>query len=295
MKLNFDALIPIFERDSYLSFYMELESELYADGKDRILLIDKDYLLVINEDFEAADEKEINRCMERGEAYNGALPASEDWERFYMLDEMQQGKELYIASDILRYVDQEYIAETPQVEALRRFLVKEVELEILAEIQTEAKTWSEKKKKSELAALRGEAAKTAILEMHRLICDVSVSPTETFPAVMKSMEGFGYQFTGMDQITRFMELFTEMSNNTRMPSNRGFTPVEMMKKMRCAPQAIEFGSGIVNSIRQGEIDGNELKKLIMGDSGMPMELRASLLREVNRAMGKGERGNKTEE
>ena len=50
-KAEFDALIPIFQRDGRLSFYLERESEFYVDGVEDLLLIDKDYLLVMNEAF----------------------------------------------------------------------------------------------------------------------------------------------------------------------------------------------------------------------------------------------------
>ena len=70
-KAELEALVPIFERDSKLDFYLELESELYDDGKDVLLLIDKEYLCVKNSEFTEADSVSADRIW-RTEENHGA-------------------------------------------------------------------------------------------------------------------------------------------------------------------------------------------------------------------------------
>lgn len=291
-RSDFDKLIPIIGRDRHTSYYLELESELYADGKDELLLINKDYLFKANEDFTEADLAEIQRCVENGLPYEGPSPGDVDWDRFYELDGMRQGKGLYIPDKLLWYADSEFVDETPQVEAMRKFLL-ELELEIPQEMQEEAKTWPAKKKRIELQTFRELGAKETILEMLCVMQDIAVSPSQAFPLMLEKMSGYGYSINSFDQIQKLMELFTDLSNNTRMPSNAGYTPNELMQKMRREsgsditggfPRSLSFGPGIVNGIRNGDIDGNELKRMIMGSQDIPYETAVELLKEIDKAM-----------
>ena len=104
-KAELEALVPIFERDSKLDFYLELESELYDDGKDVLLLIDKEYLCVKNSEFTEADIPKFIQSRETGEPYDGPYPFEEDWDIFYELDRQRQDKGIYIPDDLMKYAE----------------------------------------------------------------------------------------------------------------------------------------------------------------------------------------------
>ena len=274
-KTEFDALLPIFARDDNLSFYAEREDAFYSDGTGELLLIDKGFLIVPNDDF---DIDQFNRTVKRGEEYDGPEPLEEDWDLFYELDKQRSGKQLFIPADILRYADEDYIEETPQVTVMRQFLEREVKLDEKASAPgDDGRTPAE------------EASWWAVVVMNDIICDLSVPMAQAASDALENLEEAGYHFRDSKQIRRFIDLFTDMSNNTRMPSNRGFTPNEMMRRSGGGtPTSISLGPGLRQSVQSGEMNGEELKRAFTGQADWPLDFRASLMREVNSALKPGE-------
>lgn len=246
------ALVPIFERDSKLDFYLELESDLYDDGKDVLLMIDKEYLCVRNSEFTEADISGFVHSRNTGEPYDGPYPFEEEWDIFYELDELRQDKGIFIPSDLMKYAEP-YFPETPQVKAMRNFLVG---LEITAtnagvdgrsggvdgiennrsggadNSRTGGMDNVENRTRASVDNVddRINVADMMIYNMHTFIRDVHTPPAEAFPIMLDVMKASGYKLS-MSELERCMDLFTDLSNNTRMPCNGGYTPNELMKKM----------------------------------------------------------------
>ena len=274
-KTEFDALLPIFSRDGSLSFYIERDDEFYSDGTEELLLIDMVFLIVANDDFEI---EQFNHAMEQDEEYDGPEPLEEDWDLFFELDKQRIGKPLFIPADILRYADEDYIEETPQVKAMRHFLESEIKLdeETIAP-GDDGRTPAE------------EASWWAVVDMNDIILDLSVPMVQSFSKALECLEEIGYHILDVKQTQRFLDLFTDMSNNTRMPSNRGFTPNEMTRRSGGGmPTSISFGPGLRQSIQSGELNGEEMKRAFMGEAGLPLEVRTNLMREVDSALKPGE-------
>ncbi len=275
------TLLAIFARDDSVPFYVERESELYDDGSDEWLLIDKELLIKPNEDF---DYGKFLRCMQNEEPYDGPEMFDEDWDVFFKLDQERAGKPLYIPSDILRYADERYVEETPQVRAMRQFLEKEVKFDpkesFLPHLLEDTGT-----AKGKPAEMQKQASALAIWEMNSVICNLSIPPDNALSVELDSLKELGYRIGGAKQLQRFADLFSDLNNHTRMPSNRGYTPHELMQRSdgRALPR-FEFGPGLQASIQAGELDGPAFKLAVMGDEDLPLDVRENLLREVDRAL-----------
>ena len=101
-------------------------------------------------------------------------------------------------------------------------------------------------------------------------------------AVMADIEEYGGKIKGIQQYRQYLDLLTDLSNNTSMPSNRGFTPNELHAKMSGGlPKQLSFGPGIQKSIKDGELDAGEMRRMILS-SDFPDELKASMLGELSR-------------
>lgn len=301
-----NALVPIFERDSKLDFYLELESELYDDGKDVLLLIDKEYLCVRNSEFTEADISGFVHSRNTGEPYDGPYPFEEDWDIFYELDELRQDKGIFIPADLMKYAEP-YFPETPQVKAMRNFLVG-LEITITNAGVDGRSGRSGGVDNSRSASVdnvddRINVADMMIYNMHTFIRDVHTPPAEAFPIMLDVMKASGYKLS-MSELERCMDLFTDLSNNTRMPCNGGYTPNELMKKMGRmrpgmrpglgggSPHSTSLTHALLEGIRNGELDGNGLKQMIMGIDDLP--IKDSLLKEIDMVMKEIEKNDKPE-
>lgn len=244
-----NTLLPIFARDDALSFYIENEKELYQDGKDKLWLISKDYLCVENPD---CTDDDLRRFA-TDESYDGPAPLMEEWERFYELNKQRAGKKQFVPKNILLYAQEDYFESTQQATAMLRFLRGKV-----------------------------DDPELVLLMMLDIIKDVTVPMTKTIQVVMEKTD---YKPSGMAEMGEFTRLFTDLSNNTRLPSNRGFTPNELSKPG--LPKSISFGPGIQEALRSGKINGDDLKRTV-GEQEWPEDLKSSILSEVDRALAPGE-------
>ena len=71
-------------------------------------------------------------------------------------------------------------------------------------------------------------------EIHKMMCvtlGTMISAEESQQVVFDMLSNFGLDLEGMDDAQKFLELFMNAWNNTRMWANRGFTPNELVAKM----------------------------------------------------------------
>ncbi len=264
---QFDTLLPILARDDSLPFYIESQAELYDAGSDELLLlIHKGFLLKENDEFK---EKHAKMLFDDPEAYDGPPPLVEDWEIFYQLDKERAGKELFIPPDLLRYADEDYYEETPQTEAMMQFLNG-----------LPFSTVDGLSKK--------EAAEEALWDMIDIINDVSIPMTQDTQRVLDTLDSYGFQLQGMPGIQRLLGLYTDLSNHTRMPSNKGKRPVDMRAGNTGMPPQFTFGPGLQKAIQSGQLDADELKRSFANSTGFPESLRQNLISKVDRALKPGE-------
>ena len=247
-RKEFDTLLEIMARDDSLAFYIALDNEFYHDGTDDLLLINKVYLCV-------DDEEE------------GLV---EDWDRFFELDSQRRGKQLFIPSDLLAYADDDYYENTPQAQAMLLFL-------------------EQRRPAKEDQKTKRRIAECTLVDMIDTINDVTIPAGKAIQAVMDEMEDFEYKHISKSDLQPFLDLFTDLSNHTRMPSNRGFRPIEMMgEKGFGMPKQITFGPGIQEGIRNGEMNGEEFKRMILSQSAWPKELKGSMAAEIDKVLQPGE-------
>ncbi len=131
---------------------------------------------------------------------------------YYELPEMEEkleqmlrerkGKPFYIPekNELLKYADNLYEFETPEFLLLRNFVHAELNLE-------------------------GNKAEN-LLDDIRYLCSMG----EPIKSIMDEVNRQEVVFEGMDQVNEFLQLVTELSNNTRLWVNGGHTPREMFEK-----------------------------------------------------------------
>lgn len=90
-------------------------------------------------------------------------------------------------------------------------------------------------------------------------------------------------FTEKYQFHKLADLFFDLSNHTRMPMNKGFTPRELSAIRRGGPTSISFGPGIQEALRSGDLDTDELRQSIFAQSDWPTSVRSSMLSEIDKA------------
>ena len=85
-----------------------------------------------------------------------------------------------------------------------------------------------------------------------------------------------------EDIGVFVELYYKLSNNTRIPFNKGYTPNEMASILPAKPlQSITLGPNIKKAIMNGSITVHEYKDYIQGISFPSEELKEDLLKELD--------------
>ena len=166
----------------------------------------------------------------------------------------QEGKPFYIPEkeSLLKYQDQFYFEETKELLALGTFLRDKLKLkradEVLSELQLEA--------------------------------SMGESDPEDVIWTVERMAGKGC-LGSIEKINEFFRYYFAMSNNTRLASNRGFTPNEMQERMGGSPRSIEFGPNISRSLQTGEMDIGGMRQGLFG-SDLPAPWKASMLNDLER-------------
>lgn len=181
-------------------------------------------------------------------------------EDFPQLQEKQSGKPYYVPprEELLKYADEFYYEETAAYRALRDYLEKDKRMSRKKAAVLTEELW--------MTAYMGEAAD---------------NPRQLFDTA----ENMGCVLNGKDDMNRFFQLYTNMSNNTRIPSNRGYTPEELMKLSGSRPASITLKDSFKQAVKDGAIDLQELRESA-ADIGLPMpEMQLSFLHELDRIEG----------
>ena len=245
---DFDKVIAIKER-ACDRYFVFPENELYEDGDPKTK-----YLVNI----------EDVMVFEGGEPIDMTLAA------VYEILDGSAGKPLFIPEDLLYYISPGYYEETPQTNAMKSFLKK--------------------------AFFAGEDPEDTDLDLdimmkrlHSIVTDAAMSPMENVNQATSLLEQHDCILSGFEQAQEFIRLFMDMSNHTRLPVNKGNTPKGLAPEdgMRM-PNSISFGPGIQELLRSGELDPAEMKRDIMTESRLPIELRGNMMKEIDRALEPGE-------
>lgn len=126
-----------------------------------------------------------------------------DFEYYYDLSDMQQGKPYYIPSKskLLKYADSDYYDKTPQTAALTKFI------------------------RSDMSGYPELTFEDIFYEIYIFAQMESDNPADT---IMMGLARIGITLD-YKQIERFLKIYTELHNNVRMHANRGYTPTELHK------------------------------------------------------------------
>lgn len=211
------------------------------------------YYIIASEE-EIYDNVEEQMPPMKREIISEYLYAVDDFESYAELKAEQEGKPFYIPEreELLKYQDDGYVEETKEVLALGAFLRDKLKLKRANDVLSDL-----------ILAARSEDhdPQMVISEVERLA-------------------GRGC-FGSVERINEFFQYYFAMCNNTRIPSNRGFTPNEMQERLGGPPCAIEFGPNISRSLQKGEMNIGKLRLGIFG-SDVPMPWKASMLNDLER-------------
>lgn len=215
---------------------------------------DDQFFHIMGEDELYADYHKAISPMDRLIINRNLFVADED--KLPELQRNQEGKPYYVPpkEELLKYQDELYFEKNTAFFALRDYLLKGRRLSreraegIADELQ--------------LIAYMGDADNPQ--SVHDLV------------------EDMGYTFRSMEDLEQFFQLFFTLSNNTRMPSNRGYTPEEMKKLSDYRPTSIILKDGYKKAIRDGVMNIQELRAGV-ADMGFPtVEMQISFLNELDR-------------
>ncbi len=170
----------------------------------------------------------------------------------------QQGKDYFIPSkaELLRCSDPFCCVPAPQVDRMRDFLSKRLHLD--------------------------EQKADIVLEDILLFTRSSGGNLEK---VVKVIEWAGVVFNDRT-FSEFASIHQDLSNNTRMPHNRGYTPHEMSAMMRSkdrGPESFSFGPNIRRSLADGTMDAKELRQSILAMDLPDDQLRPLMLQALEEA------------
>ena len=183
----------------------------------------------------------------------------ENLEAYHALMEMQRGKPYYIPPKklFLEYADPFFYEPSEHTSKFLQFLETQLQLN---------------------AAQVNEVFEDMLYGIRYRNAD--------FPQVQHRVTEMGIRFKRDQDFRLFIKLFQSFHNNTRMQSNRGYTPEEMHSLLppeECVPQAVSLGPNIRNALADGSLSAAELGLGIL-NAELPNEaLRLNLLKELAQA------------
>ena len=210
---EFLRLVPIISIDDRHSFILGNGKELWDGGPDVTVLVSKGMVLGLNTDL---SEEDAERYLELGEEYDGPSPVVRHWDEVQELRQKTAGKPLYFPPDLLDYADEDYFEETPQTEAMLWFLMNTPEFDR-----------HEYDPDGEIDEPRWNASYDAVLSIIDSIKGNISNPAGRMQRDVDYLGVLGFSFRNKDEVKQFAALYVDLSNNTRIPANRGFTPNEM--------------------------------------------------------------------
>lgn len=174
-----------------------------------------------------------------------------DYEYFYDMHNAQAGKPLCMLSkeETLKYRDDLYIPQTPQMRTLQKFVREKL-----------------RKSKSQAEDLAADCYTI-------ITCEDKADITGEIADMLERMK----MPMSESQLNEFMGLVYDLNNNTRLPANRGYTPVELSRKYRkhTIPE-ISFGPNIRDMLQNGELNASDMVRQIE-ESDLPAQVKAQMI------------------
>ena len=117
-------------------------------------------------------------------------------------------------------------------------------------------------------------------ERHFKSCD-SIYYSEKLEIIL-SNPFFGRSFQNERDVKRFFNMLMRLLNNTKCPSNRGYSPNEITRLMpkRDGPLTLTLGPNITQAMLRGEVDIDAYRQSII-ESKLPPETALPLLAQLN--------------
>ena len=183
------------------------------------------------------------------------LYAIDDFDSYDELRAQQEGKAFYVPEKetLLKYREDFYFEETKESLALGAFLHDQLKLKRADDI----------------------------LENLQLVARMGDPEPQWIIYEVERMAGKGCLGT-IEQVGEFFRYYFAMYNNTRLVSNRGFTPNELSERMGGPPRSLEFGPNISRTPQTGKMDIGEPRQGIL-DLDIPAPWKASMLTVLERA------------
>lgn len=159
---------------------------------------------------------------------------ADNWDAFYELIQAQARKPYYAPQkkEFLRYAQERYFDYSPSLLQMVQYL---------------------KDHGSDLTADAREIAEGIVVQI-----EIGLS----MDSVIEELNRMNFQFHSMEDAQVFTALYQELSNNTRMLVNRGYTPMELSKLMQPSKPAVplvmemetvnayQLGNAVFGSIQQ---------------------------------------------
>lgn len=170
---------------------------------------------------------------------------------------LQQGKPYYIPDkeELLRYADVGYFDETPELAALRAFLI-------------------------DTLALSDDQAMTFLEDLVFSARCLEDGLQES----LNQLASWGVTFRSDAEFQRFTALYQDFNNAARLPCNRGYTPNELVRRYSSPgrpPQSISFGPNIRKMLADGTMNVPELRNSILSADLPDDALRLGMLKELS--------------
>lgn len=252
---NFYGILPLYRA---LRIIRTQNPELDLTEEDFLALTEKirqeeHYYIIVGEEEIYCDVEEPTPPLKR-EIITEHLYAVDDFESYEELKAQQDGKPYYIPEkeELLKYENDCYIEDTKESIAFCAFMRDKLKIKRADDI---------------LSDLKGEAR-------------IGYSRPKDVMETIVRLTG-NYSIGTFEETKKFYKHHSDMCNNMRLPSNRGFTPNELHERMGGSPQSIEFGPNISRALQTGEMDIVSLRQGIAG-ADIPLPLKASLLNDLKR-------------
>lgn len=211
-----------------------------------------------SEDYVILGEEEVYADGEKSTPSNRkivSLPVVYN-DEFADMDDIQYGKPYYklTKEELLKYYTPCYFEPTPQSEAMRAYLMR--------------------------LCKRDEEKVDIILEFMVLIIRSVKSKMDD---VFDMLEEFHLSFSSERECNRFLAVYNDFHNTTRMPCNRGFTPAEISKKLYRNETTSTFSAGenMRKMLQSGELTKEKIKENILKADFPTEAMRMSLLKAVD--------------
>ncbi len=239
-----------------------ISEEKFTEFSNIVRRENQNYLILGLEDLysDATTEKDIER-----EIIHESLICI-DFDDYYYTVDRQVDKPFYIPpkKELLKYADHFYHEETRYTKAMYSFIKNEL-------------TYRDGRNPDD------ETTEDLLFDLITMLLMPEYTPTGIIDRFFKELTREKLEFDSEKRVKRFMEIYNDLHNNTRMAINRGHTPFEiasMTNPKDRMPTSLNFGPNIRKKLQDGEWDVNELRREIMEMDFPSEELRISMLRNL---------------